>query len=153
MELEVSRDVAAEPARVWETITDLASSARVISAIEAVERLDGGGPFVVGTSWRETRTMFGKRATEEMRVAAIDPGRSYTVVSESGGTSYTSVMAVEPAEPGHARLSMSFAGRSSTLGGRLLGATVGRAFAPATRKALRKDLDDIAAHLEASSEG
>lgn len=146
MEIVVSREVAASPAQVWEIVTDLDGSPAVLSAVERVERLDDQPGFAVGTRWRETRTMFGRQATEEMEVTEVDAPRRYTVVAANGSTTYTSRITVEPLGSDRCQLSMTFAGRSSGLAGRLLAATLGRLFAGATRRALRRDLDDIAAH-------
>ena len=148
METSVSREIDASAARVWEVITDLEGSPRVLSGVEKVERIDAARSFGVGTRWRETRTLFGKQATEEMAVTAVDPGRSYTVEADSRGARYTSILAVEPLDEHRSKLSMSFQGAPTGLVGKVLAATVGRLFQPATRKQLRRDLDDIAAHVE-----
>ncbi len=152
MEIEVSRRVAAPAERVWRLTTDLAAAPTVLSGVDAVEVLAGGEPFDVGTRWRETRTMFGRSATEEMEVTDIDVGRRYTVVAESRGTRYETVVAVEPDGSG-SRISMRFGAQPAGVGGKVLAATVGRLFAGSTRKMLRRDLDDIAAAAEAVSGG
>src|SRR3712207_9524800 len=76
-DVEVSRHVAATVERVWAVVTDLAGSPQVVRGIDAVEVLTPG-EFGVGTRWRETRTMLGRSATEEMTVTAVDPQRAYT---------------------------------------------------------------------------
>ena len=144
----IAKDIAAPPERVWQVITDLDGSPDVMSAITAVERIDGGPGFDVGTRWRETRTMFGREATEEMEVTAIDPGRSYTVEAESTGARYVSTFLVEAHESG-SRLTMSFSGTPKGIVGRMLAATVGRLLAGTTTKAIQQDLEDIAAAAEA----
>ena len=148
MEIQVEREVGAAPERVWDVITDLPGSAGVISAIEAIEILDGPERLDVGTRWRETRTMFGKSATEEMVVTAIEPGRSYTVEAESKSAHYTSVLTIGALDSGNSRLSMSFGGEPKGLCAKLLAATVGRMFSGATKRALLQDLDDIATAAE-----
>lgn len=147
MELTVTKDIAAGTERVWQVVTDIDGSARTLSGVQQVERLDGGGPFGIGTKWRETRKMFGKEATEEMVVTDIDEGRSYTVHAESNGTIYTSVFTLEPVGE-MTRLSMRFGGEPSGALGKVLANTLGRLFAGATRKMLQRDLDDIAAAAE-----
>ncbi len=143
-EIICERDVAAPAERVWDMITDLDGAAEVISGIDAVERLDSGEAFAVGTRWRETRTLFGRQATEEMEVTAIAPGRSYTVESRSRGMHYRSTMSVDPVAEGRSRLSMTFAGEPAGAVSKMLAATIGRLFVGATRRALQQDLDDIA---------
>jgi uncharacterized membrane protein len=153
METRVSREVAASAQQVWDVVTDLEGSPAVLTAIEHVERLDDRPGFGVGTRWRETRTMFGKQATEEMEVTDVDPPHRYTVVAVNGSTTYTSTVTVTPLGAQRCELTMSFAGRSSGVVARLLAATVGRLFAGATRRSLQQDLDDIAAHVEGAGSG
>lgn len=131
---------------VWTIMTDLENWPKVVQAIESVERLDDGDDFGVGTRWRETRTMFGRQATETMQVTEVDPGRSYTVEARNRGATYTSVSSVEPTREGCV-IEMSFDAQTSGVS-KLLGATLGKLFEGATRKALLQDLVDIAQAAE-----
>lgn len=149
MDLTVTKEIDAPAQRVWDIVTDLDASPQVLSGVDRVERLDGGDGFEVGTRWRETRTMFGRQASEEMAVTAVEPPRSYTVEAGSGGTSYRSTIAVMPLDERRCRLTMGFSAQSAGIAGRVLSATVGRLFLGSTRKALQRDLDDIAAAAEA----
>lgn len=144
--LTVEREVAAPAEKVWEIVTDLDVMTDTISAITALERTDGGEGFNVGTAWRETRVMFGRESTEPMEVTAVDEGRSYTVESLSRGVLYRSVMRVEPAGQG-CKLSWEFGAEAQSTGAKLM-SIVGKLFEGSTRKALRQDLDDIAAAAE-----
>ena len=146
--LEATKKVNASPERVWQIITDLEGSQRVITGIIDIERLDGGRTFGVGTRWRETRKMMGKTATEEMTVTAVDPGRSYHTRAGNSKVEYESTMFVLPSDGG-AIVGMSFSGEPKTTGGKIMAATIGRLFAGATRKMMVKDLEDIAAFAEA----
>ena len=94
--IDISQDVAAPAAVVWALITDIENSPDVISGIDSVQRLDDNEEFGVGTRWRETRTMFGKSASEEMTVTAVEAGRSYTTEAQHGKAHYTSSLRVEP---------------------------------------------------------
>jgi len=131
-------------------LTDLDNAAATISAIEAVERLDGGNRFDVGTTWRETRTMFGKKATEEMTVTQLDPGRSYTTEAKSHGAHYRSTHRVEQVEGG-SRITMAFGAEPTSAISKIFSVTIGKLFDNATRKALAKDLAEIAVAAERSS--
>jgi len=148
METRVTREVAASAQQVWDVVTEIEASPGVMTAIEHVERLDDRPGFGVGTRWRETRTMFGKQATEEMEVTEVDPPHRYTVVAVNGSTTYTSTITVTPLDTQRCEVTMTFAGQTSGVIGRLLAATVGRLFAGATRRALQQDLDDIATHVD-----
>ena len=149
-ELVVTHDSSAGPEKVWSVLTDLDNAATTISAIEKVERLDGGRGFELGTTWRETRTMFGKTATEDMTVTVLDPGRSYKTEARSHGAHYKSTNHVEPIEGG-SRITVTFGAEPTSAIARVFAVTIGRLFDNFTRKALAKDLTEIAAAAERSS--
>lgn len=136
--------VAAPAALLWDLITDIEHAPQAISGITAVERLDGGSGFGVGTRWRETRTMFGRTATEEMTVSAVEIGRSYRTTAHNRGMTYTSQLAVAPVDETSSRLSMTFDATADGLLNRTLGAAVGRLMRSSVEKAMRQDLLDIA---------
>ena len=141
--------VDAAPQAVWALITDLDNWQSSISGIKKLERLDAGTAFAVGTRWRETRLMFKKEATEEMEVTALDPGKSYTVEAHHGDTHYTSVLTVSERGAGTA-LTMTFDTATNGLLATVLSKTIGKAVEGYTRKALVRDLSDIAAAAEAA---
>lgn len=151
MQIEAEHTTSASPADVWAVLVDLEGSVDTLSAITKIERLDDGDDFGVGTRWVETRVMFGKEATEEMVVTAVDEGHSYTVEAESRGSHYTSVMSVEPAADGGSTVRMTFGAEQEGVVGKVLAQTLGRAFAGATRKAIQQDLVEIGAAAEARS--
>lgn len=147
-EIAVSRDVAAPPDRVWEVLIDLDQAENRISGITSVERLAGDG-FTIGTRWRETRTVFGREATEEMEVTAIDPGRSYTVEADSKVAYYTTVLSVEPSGDG-STLTMTLGSEPKGTLSKIGAATIGKLFEGTTRKMIEQDLADIAAAAQAT---
>ncbi|MFF0817652.1 SRPBCC family protein [Rhodococcus sp. NPDC003318] len=145
--ISVRRQVAASPDRVWAVLTDIDNAARTLTGVTRIERISGAG-YEVGTRWRETRTMFGREATEEMWVAEVDPNRRTVVKARSAGTDYTTVFTLAPAAAG-TDLTMTFsADAGSSAFNRLLAATVGRLAMRFTRKAIAADLRDIAARAE-----
>ncbi|MGB8022591.1 MAG: SRPBCC family protein [Candidatus Nanopelagicales bacterium] len=150
MQIEVSRMVDAPARRVWRVITDVESSPGVISAIQSVDILAGPSPLAVGTRWRETRTMFGRQATEEMTVTRYEPGRSYTVAASGQGTDYESTLEVLP-DGNRCTLRMTFSAVSASAMSRVLSATVGRLFLGATRRSMEQDLSDIASAAEGAT--
>jgi len=148
--IRVSRDVNAPASVVWGIITDLEGSVETISGIEKVEIL-AGDSFGVGTSWRETRTMFGKKATEEMTVTEVTEGESYVVIARPDGANYRTVMSILSTGETACTVSMEFGANPKGTMTRFMGATMGKMFEGATKKALQRDLDDIAAVAEAVS--
>ena len=149
-ELVVTHDSSATPENVWSVLTDLDNAAATISAIEKIERLDGDSGFGVGTTWRETRTMFGKTATEDMTITDVNPGRSYSTEANSHGAHYKSTHSVESIDGG-SRITMAFGAEPISAVSRIFSFTIGRLFDSYTRKALAKDLINIAAAAERSS--
>ena len=145
-DVEVRRHVAAPVERVWAVTTDLAGSPQAVSGIEAVEVLTPGD-FGVGTRWRETRTMLGRSATEEMTVTAVEPQRSYTTEAARPGVRYLSTVSVAPAGDG-SELIMTFGARPTSAMTRVLGAVTGPLARRALTKAMEKDLADLAAAAE-----
>lgn len=143
------REIKADPREVWSVITDIDGAAEVLSGVISIERLEGQG-YDVGVRWRETRRMFGKEASEEMWVAAVDAPRSTTVKAESSGTLYSTVFTCEPRGLG-TLLSVAFTGETvnASLGQRLAWALFGPLGRKASEKALVRDLDDIARAAEA----
>jgi carbon monoxide dehydrogenase subunit G len=147
--IEVSRRVNAPATVVWRIITDLEGSVDTISGIEKIEMLSGDASFGVGTKWRETRTMFGRKATEEMTVTDVTEGEFYVVVARPQGANYRTVMSILPTGETACTVSMEFGANPKGKVTRFMGATMGKVFEGATRKALAADLDDIAAAAEA----
>lgn len=148
-EIHLTRTVNAPAAAAWDVLTGIEHWTEVLSGITRVERLDDGTAFGVGTRWRETRTMFGREATEEMVVTQLDPQHRYVVEADSHGAAYRSEVRVESDGTDVSTIRMTFAATPHGTVNRLLAATVGRAFQGATRKALQTDLDEIAEAAEA----
>ncbi|MGR6967176.1 SRPBCC family protein [Geodermatophilus sp. URMC 61] len=146
-DVEVRRHVAAPVERVWALATDLEGSPRVVRGIESVEVLTPG-PFGVGTRWRETRRMFGRTATEEMTVTAVEPHRSYAVEAAGPGVRYVSGFAFAPSADGGTDVTATFGGRPTTTVARVLGALTAPLGRRAIARALQQDVDDIAAAAE-----
>lgn len=139
---DVERWVDAPAGEVWALVIDLDVSQQAIGAVDRVELVSGPYPVLgVGTTWDETR----RSRTERLTCTAIDhEAMRYTVESQSGGTHYTTVMAVHAEGEGRTRLTMSFTPDPRSLPARIMHATVGRLFAGAIARALRRDLDDLA---------
>lgn len=159
--ISVVTRVNAPAATVWEVLTDLEGTARVLRGVRGVERLSADTGYQVGTSWRETRVMFGQEATEDMTVTALEPGSRTELQAESHGMRYRTEFEVLPVTGGSdgspaAQLVMRFQGepvRGGGLAQRLLGAVTAPLGVAASRKAMRQDLRDIAAEAESRAPG
>ncbi|MFK4690307.1 SRPBCC family protein [Streptomyces pristinaespiralis] len=143
----VERLILAPPGPVWQALTDIRGWERTLSGVERIEVLTEGD-FGVGTRWRETRRMLGKEATEEMRVTACEPPERYVVEADSQGTHYVSEFSLLIAGPEATTVRLTF--RAEPSGGftGLLAKVFGKLGARAVRRAIARDLDDVAAAVE-----
>ena len=149
MELDLSRHVAADPDTVWAVLTDIPEAHRTLSGVLAVEILTPG-PYQPGLRWRETRRMFGMKATEEMMVQSAEPPHSTTIVAENGGTEYKTVFTITPDADGGSTLRMRFGAHTAHAPAvsRVVMSVMGRFAERSTRKTMEQDLADIAAEAE-----
>jgi len=74
MQIAVRCFVEAPPDAAFSTAIDISNWPRFISSVQSVELLTPG-PVAAGTRFRETRSMFGRQASEDMTLAQIDPPR------------------------------------------------------------------------------
>ena len=150
MVIDLTILVEAPKEAVWEVITNIENSHNTIKAIEKLEILERPSSGIVGLKWRETRTMFGKSATEVMWITEATPNNSYKVRAESHGAIYVTTFALSD-QNGLSQLSMRFEIAPQTFVAKLMWATTGVFFKGATKKALMQDLADIKAAVERDS--
>jgi carbon monoxide dehydrogenase subunit G len=146
--LSLTQHIQAPPEKVWSVITDIPGSAATLSGVDSVQLLTEG-PYGEGTRWKETRKMLGKSETVEMWVAEADQHRNTTVKAVQGGADYTTRFSLAPRDGG-TELTLTFGAEviKPTLVSRLMMLLFGRMGMAATRKALTKDLAEIAAKAE-----
>ncbi len=142
----VARHIHAPIERVYELFTDLEHAADRIKGLERVEMLSEG-PFGVGTRWRETRTMFGKEATEEMVIASCEPPNMYVADAASHGSEYRSIWRFAPSGDG-TDVAMEFQATPVSLMAKLMTPLAGLMMKSVV-KLLEADLDDLAKVAEA----
>ena len=141
-----SEHINAPVERVFDIASDPHNYADVITAITKIEVLTDG-PVGVGTRFRETRTMFGKEATEEMEFSIFDPPHSYTLVADSHGCHYVSTFRFVPDGAG-TRVEFDFTGEAHTFGAKVMSAVMGPLMKGTMRKMLAKDLGELKRHAE-----
>lgn len=93
--MRMSRHVNAPPEVVFGVATDFANLPAFVSGIDRVEILSDG-PVGEGTRFAETRTMFGRDATEEMTVSEWDPPRKFALDAISCGCQIVCVQEFTP---------------------------------------------------------
>jgi hypothetical protein len=140
--VNVAVSVHAPQDRVWRLVTDIENSVRTISAIDAIEVLERPSAGLAGLKWRETRTMFGKSATEVMWVTDVDEGTSYVTEARSHGSIYRTRTGLS-GDGGAVRLGMEFRSEPQSFGARVASVVLGPVMKRAVRKALLRDLEDV----------
>jgi uncharacterized membrane protein len=143
----VSRTVHAPVETVWEIATNLRSMPETMSAITEVDVLVGGDTFDVGTRWRETRRMMRREVTEEMEVTDVAHHRGYTVVADNRGVHYSTIFTFAPIGTGRTEVTLTFEGRPERPQNPIQ-RMLGRLGLRVVRKALERDLDDLAGAAE-----
>ncbi|MFW0772828.1 SRPBCC family protein [Paenarthrobacter nitroguajacolicus] len=144
----LTQHVNASPEKVWAVISDIPGSAGTLSGIDSIQMLSDG-PYGEGTRWKETRTMMGKKETVEMWVSETDPPRSTTVKALQGGADYTSRFNLTESHGGtDLTLTFGAAVTNPSLLSKVGVALFGKIGMSMTRKALAKDLAEIAAKAE-----
>ena len=91
MQVHAEIDIAAPIDKVFSAFSDLEAIEKNITGIQTIELVTGPAKMEVGTTWKETRFVFGKEATETMWVTELTPNKSYSVEAQSNGTKYHSV--------------------------------------------------------------
>ena len=136
---------------VWHAITDIEGSVGRISAIESIDILEKPASGILGLKWKETRTMFGKEATETMWITDAKENEYYQTRAESHGALYISRLEIEEAGD-ETNLTMGFEGEAQSLGAKIMSFLTGFMFKGATEKALKQDLIDIKAFVEKTTD-
>lgn len=152
MKISAELPIDAEPMAIWRVITQLENAAKTIRAIEHVEVLHRPAEGVVGLRWRETRTMFGSKATEELWIDEAKEGEYYVAKANSCGCEYTSRISISPRENG-SLLSMTLDAKPTTLFSKLTAGLMGWMMAGTIKKAILQDLGDIKAAVEQGGAG
>jgi len=144
----LTQHINAAPEKVWAVISDIPGSAATLSGVDAIQMLSEGA-YGEGTRWKETRTMMGRQETVEMWVSQADPPRSTTVKALQGGADYTTRFTLAGRDGG-TDLTLTFGAEviKPTLLSRITMALFGKIGMSMTRKALGKDLAEIAAKAE-----
>lgn len=149
----LTRHINASPDKVWAVISDIPGSAATLSGVDSVQMLSEGG-YGEGTRWKETRTMVGRSETVKMWVSQSEPpsasgAGSTTVKALQGGADYTTRFVLAERDGG-TDLALTFGAEmvKPTLPSKIMMALFGRLGMSITKKALAKDLADIAAKAE-----
>jgi carbon monoxide dehydrogenase subunit G len=140
--ITVERTIDAPIERVWAVVTDLEGAKVNLKGVSKIERLAGEG-YEVGTTWRETRKVFGMEATEEMTASEVEAPNRTVILANTRGIDYRTEFILAPTGAGTS-LTMAFSGESNATG---IKALVEKVLTPlgaaVTRKMMASDLEDI----------
>lgn len=147
--IAVSETVHAPIGDVFAAASDIPNAATRVRGINRIEMLTEG-PVGQGTKWRETRTMFGRQASETMWIAEWEPPRRYVVEARSHGAHYLTPITFEDLGDGSTRMTMTMHATPETFMARVMM----KLFAGMRSKivsCLADDLKDIRAYCESPS--
>ncbi len=145
MKITVQETIDAPIDQVFEVFSDVENTQQRISAISKVEILSKVKSGK-GVRWRETRTMFGKEATEEMEITKADKPNSYTVKAASHGAAYTSIYSFRTQDDSTI-IELEFTAVPTSISGQLM-SIMGILFKGATKKVFRADIAELKSFLE-----
>ena len=144
----IREHVEAAPETVFAVASDFRQAAENIKGIIQLDVLTDG-PIGQGTRFRETRTLFGKEATEEMEVTLFDEPHRYVVESASCGMHYRAEYTFVADIAGtHVRLEME--SHPANLMAKLLAPLMTLVGGP-MKKLLAADLQDVKTVAEAKT--
>lgn len=129
--ITVTETIHAPIDRVFEIASNIPNCASYIKGIELIETLEEAPPAETnlglvgkGYTWRETRIMFGKKATEDMSITKWFPPNSYIVEARSHGCHYLTDITFEslPEQDGKpvSTMTMSFNATPETFGAKIM---------------------------------
>ena len=145
MQIAVECFVEAPPDAAFSTAIDISNWPRFISGVQSVELLTPG-PVAAGTRFRETRSMFGRQATEDMTLAQVEPPHRFLLTAFNHGTAYRVGHLFAPEARG-TRTTLVFEGRPATLLARLF-TPLGWLFLGTLKRQLEGDLADLKLEAE-----
>ncbi|MEM9380976.1 MAG: SRPBCC family protein [Planctomycetota bacterium] len=143
----VERTISATPQQIFPITTNVEKWAEIVPAIDRIEMLTPG-PVAVGTTFRETRTMMGREATEEMTFLELEAPTKYVLGAESHGCRYRTEFELIPVDDG-TTLRMTFGGTPLTTLAKVM-AFLMKPMAKKLAEMCGRDLDAIKAHVEAA---
>lgn len=148
MEVRLSKSINAPIEKVFDVFSDITQIENRIDGITKIEILSDVKSGV-GTRWRETRVMFGREATEEMEISALEANKSYEVVAESRGMKYHTKYTFTPQGDG-TQVEMVFSGQAVSFAAKLM-TPLAFLMKGTVRKAMDKDMDELKAVCENGS--
>ncbi len=150
MIVEAQVTINGSKSAIWAVISNIENAKEHISSIQKVEVLEKPASGLVGLKWRETRTIFGKTATEVMWITEAVENEFYKARAESHGSIYFCTLSIS-ALNGSSSLTMTHETKPQSFGAKSMMFLMGFMFKGFMKKALLQDLNDIKAAVEKRS--
>lgn len=147
MQVSTSIEINGAANEVWSVVSDIEHSDRYVSAINKIEVLEKPEGGLVGFKWKETRTLFGKEASEIMWITDSVENQYYETRAESHGSVYISRISLEERNE-KTLLTMSFEGTPQSLVAKIVSGLLSVMMKSSIKKELDKDLNDIKQYIE-----
>ena len=149
MNVHQSIIIPAKKEQVWRVISDIRHAQQHISAIKRLVIIEQPKEGLKGLKWQETRTIFGKDATEIMWIIESQTNLYYKTKAQKHGCDYYSEMKiVEGTE--QCELVMGFTGVPQSLLAKIMGKLMSRLMTEQLNKTMQADLEDIKSAVLAS---
>ena len=149
MNVQQSIIIPAKKEQVWRVISDIRHAQQHISAIKRLVIIEQPKEGLKGLKWQETRTIFGKDATEIMWIIESQTNLYYKTKAQNNGCDYYSEMKiVEGTE--QCELVMGFTGVPQSLLAKIMGKLMSRLMTEQLNKTMQADLEDIKSAVLAS---
>jgi hypothetical protein len=141
----------APPQVVWDILADVDNADRVFRSVSGSEKLTEG-PYDVGTTWHEKRTMFGHHGEEELHVVECEAPSKSVIETKLGHDTVRTSYRLTPMGPrqDRTRLAMTttVATQDRTVAEKLAWNFFGSFSHERTRKMLQHDLEDLEAECD-----
>jgi len=147
MKIAIEIEIKKTKGQVWKVITDIENSVNTISGIDKIEILNKPENTLVGLKWKETRTIFGKSATETMWITEAKENNYYKTRAESNGAIYQTLLKISDKENA-TLLTMEFSSEAISLKEKIMAFIFGRMLGKSMKKLVEKDLIDIKTAVE-----
>lgn len=145
--LQLNTTVAAPRREVFKAFSDFPNAASHVEGIDQIEMLTEG-PVGVGTRFKETRTMFGRQATETMEVTDFVPDEKYTLSATSCGCQFDSHFRFSDAGNDRTDVQCEMESRPLSFGARLMAPLMGLMMKKTMQKCMQEDIDQIRERCE-----
>jgi ribosome-associated toxin RatA of RatAB toxin-antitoxin module len=139
--------IAADQHQVFQAATDVRRWPEMMPQITATHLLDDG-PVGVGTRFTETRKVFGREATEEMKFTRFDPPRMYVVQAESGGALYTSTFTFQALGNRQTKVTLDFTAKPMGVMAKIVAVVMAPLIRKTMTQCMQQDLESLRLSME-----